>query len=277
MKNYILIIALSTFALPAVADVIIHTFAYGEQVETNINKQAKTNIEFVKIPGQDWSIGKYEVTQAQYAAVMGKPFKESVKESWLKDIYEQEKKGEMSPGSFPKNLIDEIFMEKGGMSNFFADNKPAIFVSWNDAMKFCKILTMRERVAGRLPAGYKYTLPTSKQWEIACRAGTTTSFCSGNAEGDLYRVAWYVINSDRKTHPVGTKEPNAWGIHDMHGNVEEWCLDEDPRYLPDRVCRGGSYDCGSGFCESSSANIYDPDYHRRDYLGFRVVLVPAGE
>ena len=161
-------------------------------------------------------------------------------------------------------------------SEFKGDSRPVENVSWHDAMVFCKKLTERERAAGRLSGSYRYTLPTSRQWEIACRAGTTTRFCSGNTEEDLSRVAWYWRNSDRKTHPVGTKEPNAWGIYDMHGNVWEWCLDEHPRYSSRRVSRGGGYRDYADFCESSSVNRVNPD-SRIHYLGFRVVRVPADQ
>lgn len=141
-------------------------------------------------------------------------------------------------------------------------------------MKFCEKLTTQERDADRLPAGYKYTLPTSKQWEYACRAGTTTKYCSGNTEADLSRVAWWELNSGDKTHPVGTKEPNAWGIYDMHGNVWEWCLDAHPYFLSGRINRGGSCVNDADYCESSFDLFYDPDCCS-PALGFRVVLVPV--
>ena len=161
-------------------------------------------------------------------------------------------------------------------SKFKGDNRPVENVSWHDAMRFCEKLTEMERIAGRLPAGYKYTLPTSAQWEVACRAGTMTRFCSGDTEEDLSRVAWYDRNSSNKTHPVGTKESNAWGIHDMHGNVWEWCLDNHPSYRLRRVLCGGSYYDGADYCKSSGFCNFDPGSHY-DTLGFRVVIVLAGE
>ena len=151
-------------------------------------------------------------------------------------------------------------------SHFKGDeNRPVENVSWDDAQAFCKKLTERERAVGRLPAGYKYSLPTSAQWEYACRAGTTTNYCSGDTKEDLSRVAWWGRNSNDKTHPVGTKEPNAWGIHDMHGNVQEWCS----KYS-DSCYRGGSYRAYE--CESSSSS-WGRSLDRS--LGFRVVLVPV--
>jgi formylglycine-generating enzyme required for sulfatase activity len=104
----------------------------------------------------------------------------------------------------------------GNPSKFKGDKLPVENVSWDDAMAFCKKLTERERTAGRLPAGYIYTLPTEAQWEYACRAGTI-----GRYAGDLDAMAWYDENSSRKTHPVGSKKANGWGLSDMHGNVWE--------------------------------------------------------
>lgn len=187
-------------------------------------------IEMVQIPNQNWSIGKYEITQKEYAELMG----------------------------------ENPAYHKG-------DNRPVENVSWYEAMKFCKKLTAREREAGYLPQGYKYTLPTSEQWGIACRAGTRTKYYSGNTEEDLSRVAWWRKNSGRETHPVGTKEPNAWGIYDMHGNVMEWCLDS--RYFLLRVLRGGSYSDTASGC-SSSIDFFDVLEDAYGDRGFRVALVP---
>jgi formylglycine-generating enzyme required for sulfatase activity len=159
---------------------------------------------------------------------------------------------------------------------------PVENVSWNDAMKFCAALTERERAAGRLPEGCVYTLPTEAQWEYACRAGTTGSY-----SGEPDAMAWYDKNSGGTTHPVGLKKPNAWGLHDMTGNVLEWCYDwygdyrggavTDPTgpasgYF--RMARGGSWRVGVIVCRSAARAGGSPD--RRDYtLGFRLALVPV--
>lgn len=103
-------------------------------------------------------------------------------------------------------------------SVFKGDDRPVERVSWNDAVDYCKKLTEGERAAGRLPAGFSYTLPTEAQWEYACRAGTT-----GPRAGDLDAMVWYARNSGNTTHPVATKQPNSWGLYDMNGNVMQRC------------------------------------------------------
>lgn len=190
---------------------------------------------------QAFLLGKTEVTQGQYEAVMG-----------------------TNPSKFKK----------------VGRNAPVEQVSWDEAMEFCRRLTERERGAGRLPEGFAYTLPTEAQWEFACRAGTTGSYA-----GDLNAMAWYDENSGNKTHPVGTKQANAWGLFDMHGNVWEWCADwyassypggsvTDPMGVasgPSRVIRGGSWNLSADLCRSASRHHSSADYRYRD-LGFRLAL-----
>jgi formylglycine-generating enzyme required for sulfatase activity len=100
------------------------------------------------------------------------------------------------------------------------DNLPVEQVSWNDAAKYCQQLTLRERAAGRITAGQFYRLPTEAEWEYSARAGTITPHY-----GELDLIAWYSRNSGFKTQPVKQKQPNAWGLYDMIGNVWEWCAD----------------------------------------------------
>ena len=120
-----------------------------------------------------------------------------------------------------------------------------------------------------------FRLPTEAEWEYACRAGTTTHFYTGNTERDLDRAGWYLGNSGRKTHPVGRKEPNAWGLYDMHGNVFEFCDDKwNPNmafgvYLTERnpgydfdyyhtmnITRGGSWFSEPSVCRSATRACY---------------------
>ncbi len=194
-------------------------------------------LEMNWIPGDvskqipDYWIGKYEVTQAQYQAIMG-----------------------TNPSCFRDPDL------------------PVERVNWHDAMTFCDNLTAIEKAAGRLPEGYKYTLPSDGQWEYACRAGTTGDY---NVDGvELSELAWYDANCGGTTHPVGQKKPNAWGIYDMHGGVWEWCLDWHPDCVGSgRVHRGGSWSNYARYCRSAVRDSYSPG-NRSSSLGFRVVLAP---
>jgi formylglycine-generating enzyme required for sulfatase activity len=153
-------------------------------------------------------------------------------------------------------------------------NCPVEDVSWNDAQEFIVKLNRMEKTD-------KYRLPTEAEWEYACRAGSTTRFYFGDAEAGLGKYAWYWNNSQKKTHPVGKKKPNAWGLYDMHGNVWEWCQDwfggyppgpvtdpEGPASGERRVLRGGSW-VGFAWFARSAVRYYDfPD--GGDLIGFRV-------
>ena len=164
-----------------------------------------------------------------------------------------------------------------------AQNKPMTKVSWFDATAFCKRLTAWAHAQGKM-LGWKFTLPTEAQWEYACRAGTTTKYHSGNEIADLKRVACYSGGSGKGKNQVARKAPNAWGLYDMHGNVDEWCLDwyrsrlrggVDPAGSVTgsrRVIRGGGGDCSPRSCRSAD-RFYDAPTRRGYDLGFRVALV----
>ncbi len=107
-------------------------------------------------------------------------------------------------------------------------NCPIENVNWYQAISFCEELN--KIFADDLPSEYKFSLPTEAQWEYACRAGTKTLYYNGNNLPDLSRVAWHKENSGGHPHPVGQKEPNVWGLYDMHGNVDEWCYDATSGY-----------------------------------------------
>lgn len=151
----------------------------------------------------------------------------------------------------------------------------ASYISWEKAVAFCEQLSKQE--------GKTYRLPTEAEWEYACRAGSTTHFCFGDDEARLEEYAWYGKNSDEVTHAVGGKKANEWGLHDMHGNVWEWCADWYGTYLnkavndpqgPNkgvRVLRGGSWARPAELCRSAYRGYAHP-YARNEYVGFRVVL-----
>ena len=132
--------------------------------------------------------------------------------------------------------------------------------------------------------GY-FRLPTEAEWEYACRAGTTSAFAFGDVTSALGDYAWYLGNSGGRSHTVGGREANAWGLHDMHGNVLEWC--EDPAHTnyvgaPEdgsvwssgggrtRIVRGGSWYFDPGYLRSAWRFYYEPDDQYSD-LGLRPV------
>ncbi|MGA1792573.1 MAG: formylglycine-generating enzyme family protein, partial [Thermoplasmatota archaeon] len=205
--------------------------------------------------GYGFQMGKFEVTQAQWEAVMG-----------------------TTPWS------GEDYVQQG-------ENNPAVFISWNDCQDFVSALN-------DLDPDYIYRLPSESEWEYCCRAGSTADYCYGNDSGDLGDYAWCYDNTwhvgEAYAHEVGTKLPNAWGLYDMHGNVNEWCQDwfhygyngapndgtawEDPEGSY-RVVRGGCFGCSvysfrSSKCRSWYRSYDDPD-DSYEGLGLRLVRVQA--
>jgi len=160
-------------------------------------------------------------------------------------------------------------------SDFKGDNLPVEQVSWEDVQVFIQKLNERD-------PGKGYRLPTEAEWEYACRASSTGKWCFGDDEARLGDYAWYGANSDGRTHPVGQKRANAWGLHDMHGNVDEWCQDWYGSYPSGsvtnptgassgsvRVYRGGRWFYSAVFCRSAGRDDIIPSY-RGSYLGFRL-------
>jgi formylglycine-generating enzyme required for sulfatase activity len=166
-------------------------------------------------------------------------------------------------------------------SRFTGDsNRPVEMVDWNMAVGYCQKLTERERAAGRITAQQAYRLPTEAEWEYAARAGTT-----GQRYGELDAIAWWSGNSGGQTHPVKQMGANAWGLHDMIGNVWEWCSDwygpyptgsvtdpTGPSSGPGRVLRGGCWlSSAATRVRSAGRHALGPN-SRADELSFRPAL-----
>lgn len=152
---------------------------------------------------------------------------------------------------------------------------PATYVSWTQAMAFCERLNADLASELQLPAGWHYTLPTETQWEYACRAGKGTAYCFGDTPAELDRYAWFLANTrdagEEYAHQVGLKLPNELGLHDMHGNVWEWCREENDA-SETQPYRGGSWLYPADLCSSTVRGHYHREEAYND-LGFRVALV----
>jgi formylglycine-generating enzyme required for sulfatase activity len=198
-------------------------------------------------------LGRYEVTQEQWEAVMGsKPY--------------------------TLDRSNPFYSLPGMAERITRPNHPAT-VSWIDAQQFIAHLNERE-------GGNRYRLPTEAEWEYAARAGTTTAYSFGDNNADLGRHAWYGEDFNAGgTHPVGQKEPNPWGLYDIHGNAWEWVQDWfDPNYYAssppvdpqgphlgtERVVRGGSWHTTATSWRTAFRRDYAPDY-RGISIGFRLL------
>ena len=201
----------------------------------------------------DYYIGKYEVTQALWKAVMGN-----------------------NPSKFKGNnqALWKTMMGKNP-SKFEGDNLPVEQVSWDDCQEFISKLN---RITGKM-----FRLPTEAEWEYAARGGNKSRGYQYSGSNNLLDVAWF-DNSGSKTHAVGTKQANELGIYDMSGNVWEWCQDWYGKYNSssqvnptganrgsDRVFRGGCWYFDARICRSSCRGGITPD-HSNDCLGLRLVL-----
>ncbi len=216
-------------------------------------------------------LGKFEVTQSQYEKIMGK-----------------------NPSYFCATGEGKSRVSGQQTAEF-----PVEQVSYDDALEFCKKFTEAERKAGRLPTGWQYTLPTEAQWEYACRTkesvtpfsfGTSLNGTEANCDGTNPYGTTNKGDYLKRTTTVGSYPANKWGLHDMHGNVWEWCLDAYEAKLPGktdpvaktgslRVLRGGGWNSVAVRCRSAARYLNSPGL-RNYILGFRLALSPvqsAGE
>ena len=226
------------------------TFTMGTPAN-ELNRQADEGPQTTVTISRGFWMGKYEVTQREYQAVIGS-----------------------NPSGFQGDL-----------------NRPVESVSWLDATNYCARLTQQELAAGHISPDSHYRLPTEAEWEYAARAGTSTRFSYGDDDpifSDLANHAWYWANSGNMTQPVGQKAPNPWGLYDMEGNVLEWCQDwygpypggfvtdpQGPASNPQgvKVIRGGAWDASQADCRSGRRLTKGVHPLITDViLGFRVVL-----
>ena len=229
-----------------------------------------------KVTVSAYYIGKYEVTNEEYVA-------------FLNDYGNDYQIGEPNKG---QKLIDEnkwgiAFRGKGDIATAHYEVQkgyekyPVVGVTWYGAVAYCDWLSKK--------TGKKYRLPTEEEWEFAARSGyksrknTNNTYSGSNKIGD---VAWYAANSSSRTHTVGTKAANELGVHDMSGNVWEWCADvggadynentsgRNTTQIMNKnncVLRGGSAYSLYNMCRNAMRNFVPPT-SSNDYFGFRVVV-----
>ena len=219
-----------------------------EPVLPNGNKTDETQ-HLVELTKGYW-LGKYEVTQAQWTALM---------ETTVQDQHA---------------LVPHRDAQPWWRLSGIGPDQPMYFVNWEESVSFCKKLGRTFRTPGR----WEFVLPTEAQWEYACRAGTTGPY---GGTGVLGEMGWQAGGRERE---VGQKKPNAWGLHDMHGNVWEWCEDwygeysrraeVDPKgvkSITSRILRGGAWNLGPERCRSAARFRRGPS-DRVNTLGFRVSI-----
>lgn len=227
-------------------------------------------------------MSKYEITWDLFEPFVYKDFEKNQ----VKEAIDAEVDAVARP---TKPYLDMTF----GMGK---NEHPAVGMTQYGAIQFCKWLYAR--------TGVFYRLPTEAEWEYASRAGSKSSYSFGDNAEDLGQYGWYAENSDEETHPVGSKKPNDWGLHDMYGNVSEWTIDQyipdfynqfadnttaDPVAVPEKlyphVLRGGSFMDSPDELRSANRMQSDPEWKRIDpqipksnwwlpeapFVGFRIV------
>jgi formylglycine-generating enzyme required for sulfatase activity len=226
-----------------------NTFRLGSPTN-ELNRQPDEGPQTTVTISRGFWMGKYEVTQREYLAVVGS-----------------------NPSQFTGDL-----------------SRPVETVSFFDATNYCVLKTLQDLAAGRIPPGTHYRLPTEAEWEYAARAGTSTRFSFGDDLNEtlLANNGWFMSNGGNMSHPVGLKAPNPWGLYDMAGNVYEWCSDwygpypggfaTDPQgpasnAIGVKVIRGGAWDESESNCRSALRHVEGVHPFITDFiLGFRAVL-----
>jgi len=220
---------------------------WARKVDTPIDWKNSIGMKFKLIPAGEFMMGSEEW-------------------DWSKPVHKVRITEPFYIGIYPVTQREWKAVMGNNPSGFKGKNRPVEKVSWDDCQEFIKKLDAREE-------GRKYRLPTEAEWEYACRAGSQGKYCFGDKESKLKEYAWYSKNSGGKTHPVGKKKSNRFGLYDVHGNVWEWCQDwydkgyyksspeVDPKGPSDgsiRVYRGGGWRYDAGFCSSAVRYLFSP-------------------
>jgi formylglycine-generating enzyme required for sulfatase activity len=250
-------------AAPVLAAASTSPSTGGESKDLTLDLGGGVMMKLVKVPAGKFTMGS-PVSEKDRVDDEGPQREVTISKAFYMGIYEvTQEQYESVMGKNP--------------SKFRGAKIPVEQVSWDDAAEFCKKLSRK--------TGETVSLPTEAQWEYACRAGTRTAFGFGGNEADLADHAWYFDNSEARTHPVGEKKPNAWGLYDMHGNVWEWCLDyyadsyanakatdpHGPASGTSRVVRGSSWVIDPQSCRSAIRFRISP-IERVSVYGFRVAV-----
>jgi hypothetical protein len=245
---------------------------WAKKMKVPVETTSKLGIKMVLIPPAGlvetpYTVGKYKVTQKEWQLVMGN-----------------------NPSYFKAGQDKVVGLDR--------ESFPVEQVSWFDSVEYCNKLSAREglkpyyglKVLKRNGTAIEdaevqilgsngYHIPTDPEWEQACRAGTMTKYYCGDKDEDLLDHAWFDKNSGGRTHPVGEKKPNGFGLYDMHGNVWEWneeMLTNATSGAPERVARGGSWYSPAAACAVSNRSRYGPA-SRNIRNGLRLARVPSGE
>jgi formylglycine-generating enzyme required for sulfatase activity len=269
MKKHVVITAIALLAMTFAAGTV------GAAEKKKTKKVAKSEvsqnftdatsgIEFVSVPGGCFRMGD--------TFGDGNSNEKPVHEVCVDGLY---------VGKYPVTQIQWERVMGTTPSNFFGKQLPVEQVSWNGAQTFISRLNRQ--------SGKKYRLPTEAEWEYAAKGGKEHKYAGTNSTLELEDYAWYDQNSGAKTHPVGEKKPNPFGLYDMSGNVWQWISDwygenyysNSPKDNPqgpsggsDRVLRGGCWYLSAWDARSSDRSYNSPDYRSLNF-GFRLVLPPV--
>jgi formylglycine-generating enzyme required for sulfatase activity len=251
----------------------------GTALATQPKVTSKTGVEMVLIPAGEFIMGDNDGEEDESPA-------HSVRvAAFYMDVHEVTQESHQS------------LMGKNP-AKFKNPRHPVEQLGWFGAISYCNMRSLRENLTpcydlNTMECNFEadgYRLPTESEWEYACRAQSTDDYSYGDRAEKLSLYAWFEDNAGQTTHPVGKKNPNAWGLYDMHGNVSEWCQDyyEDTHYQDradsegwnntpsdERVLRGGSWANPAAQCRSSARLSEEPGLSDvcfgYDAYGFRCV------